>query len=812
MNRSKLTMFFILVCVVSFCSYSCQKKKEVPLFDIIQPIILTTGQTDSVLISDLFFAKEYKIQFKPHENFAIEYSELDKLLILSPKANFEGLTLIEFTFGGEKYHIPVRSELKQTHTFRFKPDKKYNKISVFGSFNSWNRENLPMYDKEGDGIYERQIPFDPGRYEYRFYAEGNEFIDEKNPEKIPNPFGEYNSVLTIKAPEQDKSYLHILGKKNSQNGIEFLFYYEQGDDSEKILKNNLIALLDNQKVNEKHIEINDNKIKLSFTADDLNGNTVFRIAVNQNGKPTLFQTVRLNHSQHTRKSPSHFEWQDAVMYSIMIDRFRDGDPKNNRPVEHPELSPKVNYYGGDLQGIIQKLHQGYFDSLNVNVLWLSPVNHNTDEAFREWPAPHRFFTAYHGYWPTHSEKVEERFGDLKTLKSLIDVAHRRGIKILLDFTANHTHIDHPFFQEHKDWFGTLDLPDGRKNIRFWDEYRLTTWFEPFMPSFDYLGSNEALEMMTDNAIWWLKKTGVDGFRHDAVKHVPNRFWRRLTQKIKQEIVSKNKRSIYQIGETFGDYDLISSYVNNGQLDAQFNFNLYFTARSIFLTPKADFKILADEMQKTFAVYGMNNLMGNLMDSHDQVRYMALADGDLKLDTPNASEIGWSNPPQVDHPESYEKAKLYLTYIFTIPGVPTLYYGDEIGMTGASDPDNRRPMRFNGQLSADEKKMLHDVRNIVRLRREHSALRHGDFQTLLADQNCFVYLRSDMNERILVALNKSSKPRQVKIVFPKLYLANSAVDLVNGEKISTKNNHQMELDIPPTGYMVFKISIPKTMTN
>jgi cyclomaltodextrinase / maltogenic alpha-amylase / neopullulanase len=202
------------------------------------------------------------------------------------------------------------------------------------------------------------------------------------------------------------------------------------------------------------------------------------------------------------------------------------------------------------------------------------------------------------------------------------------MKVLLDYVAHHVHIEHPYWNEHRNWFGKLELPDGRLNLRLWDEHRLTTWFEPYLPSFDFTASNEALEVMTDNAIWWLKETNIDGFRHDAVKHVPNSFWRRLTEKIKSKVESDG-RKIYQIGETFGGYDLISSYVNNGQLDAQFNFNLYDNAISVFLTPTSTFKVLDTEMKKTFNVYGVNHLMGNLMDSHDKTRFMAYADGDIE---------------------------------------------------------------------------------------------------------------------------------------------------------------------------------------
>jgi glycosidase len=196
-------------------------------------------------------------------------------------------------------------------------------------------------------------------------------------------------------------------------------------------------------------------------------------------------------------------------------------------------------------------------------------------------------------------------------------------------------------------------------------------------------------------------------------------------------------------------------------------------------------------------------MGNLMDSHDQVRYMAFTDGDILLDTPNTAEIGWNNPPQVDHPESYEKAKLYLTYILTIPGVPIVYYGDEIGMTGASDPDNRRMMRFGEQVKPIEKQMFADVSQLIHLRRNHSALRYGDFQTLLADENCFAYLRSDFSERILVVINKSEKAQVRDIEIPNYYITQEATDLLNVKKISLED-HKLNLKIPALGRMVLTI--------
>ncbi|MFN3695615.1 MAG: alpha-amylase family glycosyl hydrolase, partial [Ignavibacterium sp.] len=354
------------------------------------------------------------------------------------------------------------------------------------------------------------------------------------------------------------------------------------------------------------------------------------------GKHSNIQTVQIIDGEIAGSNDKR-TLHDQIIYSIMIDRFYNGDPTNDSTIVHDSLFKPANYNGGDLAGILQKIEEGYFDKLGINTLWISPIVDNTTNAYREYPSPHRWYTGYHGYWPVSSTKVEEHFGDMNLARNLVEKAHSRNINVLLDFVSNHVHMEHPFWKEHRDWFGILELPDGRKNLRLWDEYRLTTWFEPYMPSFDYIGSYDALEFMTDNAVWWLNVTGADGFRHDAVKHVPNEFWRMLTKKLKRNIELPKKKKLYQIGETFGGIDLIASYVSSGQLDAQFNFNLYDVAIPTFLDEKASFKLLDYQMQKSFQVFGYNNLMGNLMDSHDKIRYMAYADGDLEINDGRANE-------------------------------------------------------------------------------------------------------------------------------------------------------------------------------
>ncbi|WKZ69697.1 MAG: alpha-amylase family glycosyl hydrolase [Melioribacteraceae bacterium] len=764
-----------------FFFLGCSQKTNSDIKDVIPVVKLLAGQTDSILVSDLFYAENYDLTFKKNPNIKIDYLKESKTLVLQAGDDYEGMTLVDFDYSGQTYSIPVTVELLQSHTFSFAPNKKYNSINLFGSFNQWNRQNLPMTDEDGNGTYEITLPFEAGVYEYKFFADGEELLDPSNPEKRPNGIGGENSIIKIEPRHTDEIYLHQLKYEEEFN--QYIFEFENKSKETFINTDNVVALVNNKKVESTNLSVNGSIVKIKL--DKPNGENLIRVGVTNNGQVSNIQYVHTYDGKPIDNN--YWTWYDGVIYSLMVDRFYDGDLSLNNPIKHDSLADKANYMGGDLQGIINKINAGYFDSLSVNVIWISPVYDNPNEAYREYPEPHRYFSGYHGYWPIHHLNLEEKFGSMDKLKELIKTAHSKNIKVLLDFVSNHVHKDHQFYKNHPEWFGQLELPDGRLNLRFWDEFRLTTWFEPYLPSFDYIGSQEALDVMTENAVWWLKSTGADGFRHDAVKHVPNEFWRELTRKIKKEISDPENKYVYQIGETFGDYELVSSYVNNGQLSSQFNFELYNTAQAAFIDPDYSFKNLDDEIKKTSEVYGTIHYMGNIMDSHDKNRFMAYTDGDLELAQWSAVEEGWNNPPRVDDPKSYDKMKLYMAYMNSIPGLPVIYYGSEFGMTGASDPDNRRMMRFGNELNEYEKETLQDVREIVNLRKEHPALRYGDYYNIKADENIFAYIRSYMNERILVVINKNENPQNVELNLPPVYNANEIVNLTSDEVIRLSNS-------------------------
>jgi glycosidase len=790
----------LLLLVILFFTIGKNNAQEIK--DIISPINAYAGIEDSLVIDDLFYHPTYNIKIIPGKNIEARIDLNKHLLYIKPTSSFSGLDLLKFECDNKTYSVIVISRLKYPYTFKFKPEKTPKHISVFGNFNSWNRNDL--YLKEGkDGYYYYTYNFDPGRYEYKFYVDGEEFLDQINKDSIANGIGGFNSSLIIRDKQDNNSYLYIGNKKSDEDYLELCFNYDKGELKEDITEKNIIALLDNYEIT-NGITVNGNKVTVKLNKEDLKSEKRLRIIVNNNNKLSNMQTVLL-YNGDVRNLNSPFNWYDGIIYSLLTDRFNNGDKKNDNPIIRDSLFYPANYQGGDFRGIINKIKEGYFTKLGINTIWISPVYDNPNVPYREYPAPHRWYSGYHGYWPISDTRVEEHFGTMDELKELVKTAHESGIKILLDFVSNHTHIDHDNFKNHPEWYGKLELPDGRLNLRFWDEYRLTTWFEPYLPSYDYLGSKEALEHVSSNAIWWLKETGADGFRHDAVKHVPNEFWRELTKKLKTQIEPERGIMTYQIGETFGSYGLISSYVNNGQLSSQFNFNLFDTTIPVFIDPKVSFSVLASELKQTERVYGNPHYMGNIMDSHDKVRFMSYADKDIIPGGENlGAEMAWSNPPVVNNPESYKYPALYYAFMNTIPGIPVIYYGSEWGMTGASDPDNRRMMKFEDSLDRYQLELLETTRKIINIRKNSTALKYGDLIPVLVEHDVFAYLRTDFNEKYLVVLNKSESNKEITVSIPHYLNIIAGNDLISNVSYKIINN-TINLNLSKKGFAILKLN-------
>jgi len=790
-------LLYIITAAALLISSCSQDSVVYPETDLLQKQILYAGRIGQIALPDLFYADSYssvEILSHPELNPVIDHDQ--NTLSLDIPETLSGLEFLVLSYQGAELSLPLQIQPMLSHSFAIPQYFGADTVYVFGNFNGWNRQQYPLVYSQAEQGYRLDILFEPGQYEYRYSVNGVDTLDPVNASKVPNGLGDYNSLLIVSPPFAGDMPHLTPGKIHyrEDGSREITVTLLRRDYDGELGRQDFTVLSGNRLLADKYVAYDNQhtlRISLQPSFFSSTGRSDIRVAFRRGPVYSNLLHIPLFDGESPAMENSGRSWNDAVLYSVMTDRFFNGDPANDAPIPHPELADRANFNGGDLRGITQKINEGYFKHLGVNTLWITPWYTTTSSAYREYPEPHRWFSGYHGYWPTAPRSVEARFGGEEALEELMAAAEQQGIRILMDFVSNHVHEEHPYFQEHRDWFGEVELPDGRMNLRLWDEQRLTTWFEPYLPSFDHLGSSDAMQAVVDDAIWWMKSYGVAGFRHDAVKHVPNEFWRELTRRIRQEFPEQD---VYQVGETFGDWNLVSSYVNPGQLSAQFNFNQYWPARYCFSEVDGDFSDLQKAMEKSIEVYGQLNVMANIMDSHDQPRLPAYMEGDL-LWNENGSEVSWTRDIQVDKSSTYDRIALYYSYLVSSPGIPLIYYGNEIGMTGGGDPDNRRMMRWGEAVRPDEARLRTRITGLLGLRNRHSALRYGDFLPLQADKEIFAYLRSDLNETVMVLLNKSAELKVLEIAVPE-ELAFETAEAISGSAVFQLENSLLHIEIPP----------------
>ena len=472
----------------------------------------------------------------------------------------------------------------------------------------------------------------------------------------------------------------------------------------------------------------------------------------QDGSPVLDANQLTRHDANAQ-----------VLYSLLVDRFNNGRLDNDEPLNRPDVDPRVDYKGGDLKGVTNKIQEGFFDSLGINTLWISPITQNPKDAWGQYHNPDTKFSGYHGYWPIYNTQIDHRMGTDADLKELLAKAHEHKMNVILDYVANHMHINSPTLKAHPDWITDSILPDGRRNFELWDEARLTTWFDKHIPTLD-LEREEVCEAMTDTALYWIEHYDFDGYRHDACKHIPLNYWRMFTRKMKTRYPD---RPLWMIGETYGDNELIGSYVKTGMLNAQFDFNIYHTAIDVLGKKGESMKRLAETIDESLASYGAHHTMGNISGNHDKIRFISLAGGAVSWDE-DGKAAGWNRNIGVTadgnaerETVAFKKALLLEVLNLTIPGVPCIYQGDEYGQCGANDPDNRRMMRFGG-LSANEQWIRGQMEQLIHLRRSSMPLLYGDYKLLYVDDSVLVFSRTYMGKEVVVALNNSADEVHLKV--------------------------------------------------
>jgi len=673
------------------------------------------------------------------------------------------------------------------HEFVFHPSGKPVKVNVAGSFNGWSKDAVSLR-ADARGVFRATVPLGPGSYTYKFVVDGQWTPDPSNPLREADGFGGSNSVLKVDASGKEGRRFSIYADRLTPDHLIF-----HSTSSGEIGTASVVAELPDGATR---------TVPASITSFELNvplaglppGTWIRAIATDKTGQAS-------NAVGWSLGQQDAFRWQDAIMYYALTDRFCDGDKSNDRPIEDPNVQPSANYHGGDWHGIEDKIKDGYFKKLGINMLWIAPLNKNPPVAYREYPEPHRWYTGYHGYWPISPTEVEPHFGDARALKSLIKTAHEDGLKVIADLVLHHVHTEHPWWKEHRDWFGTLELPDGTKNLRRWDDYQFTTWFEPFMPTFNF-ANPAAVTALIDNSAWWANEYDLDGFRLDAVKHIPPEFWWKFRNALRQKVEAKRGRALYLVGETFKDRAGINSFVGPNMLNGQFDFPLYDSIKDCLAENKGGLDQLEAALEESEAAFGKESLMSPLIGNHDKGRFMAYADGDLP-DAKGAKEeeVGWVRPPAVDNAANYARIELAQALILAVDGIPMIYYGDEFGMTGAGDPDNRRDMRFGNDLTVPERAVLENFQKLTRIRTRHPALRSGSRRTLLAEKELLAFVRAQLDDRVLCVVNREAKTVEREFLVGPELTDGSYVDELGGT-IATVKDERMTVKIAPSSAAFF----------
>ena len=708
-------------------------------------------------------------------------SNKEKLHVQVDAAQVQALSELKIWSKGDVYSLILKRSVKKNIPYSFDPQgKTYQSVQLAGDINNWQPEQTQLSLK--DGKWSTNLVLNPGRYSYKVVVDGSWILDPAAKDSTSNGMGAFNSILKVDAGNMEKAPVLHTEKHNdesisiaSENGVTEYF-----------------VLWENYRLPENMLVLKDNKltIKLPEQAIEMERSTLRVWAFNENGSsndlliPLLKGKVPTQTSQLKRD-----DFYKSILYFMMVDRFNNGDSLNDKPVIDDRIDFKANYQGGDLVGITQKIKDGYFKNLGINTIWVSPIVQNPQGAWQEYPKPRRWFSGYHGYWPVLETKVDTRFGNDAVLEELVSTAHANNMNVIMDFVSNHIHKENPIYKQHPDWFNSMYLPDSTVNIRIWDAQRLTTWFDDFMPDINY-EKPEAVDAFSDSALYWLKKFKIDGFRHDATKHVSEKFWRTLTQKIKQEVIQGENRGVYQIGETFGSRELIASYIGSGMLDAQFDFNLYFDSRPVFASETESFEKVAESMKESAMYYGSHSLMGNITGNHDMPRFLYYAGGS-QIPGEDEKEAGWSRTIKVEDPRGYARLKMLNAFIMSIPGIPIIYYGDEIGMPGANDPDNRRMMRFDG-LSKEEADVKSLTQKLGNIRNSSIALTYGDTRVLSAGKDHLVILRQYFDKTAILVLNRSEKPLNLKFNVPEYVNIQQLKSQFGNQLTSNKSNISIQI--------------------
>ncbi len=619
-----------------------------------------------------------------------------------------------------------------------------------------------------------------GKTHYRYKANGNYVVDafNSNSEKYNNAdysyFEYYKLNATVTATVMNKSFNY-----NENNVVKFNVKQADTDTQKLEVASASIDVSSLGGSSEMPIEPELQAVTISATTDTALGIKTLPITVTDQYGNKFSTTVDVEITDRVKKNENDFDWDEAVVYFMMTDRFFDGNESNNTASgtdtygDNPGL-----YHGGDFAGVTAKLD--YLQDLGVNTIWLTPIVKNiagvtvTDEGKEDVP----YNAAYHGYWASDFTKLNPTMGTTEEFKTMISEAHKRGMRIMVDIVVNHA------------GYGTESTFADMLRDKSVSEGDIKSW-QSGLPDF----ATENADVRAKLVEWqtsWMRNYGVDYFRVDTVKHVDSTTWAAL-----KNSTTEVNPSFKMIGEYYGaGYASNGSTLGSGQMDADLDFDFNDQATSF-----VSGNISSVEKFLSARNSALNNayMTGQFLSSHDEDGFKA----------------SLMNGKQYTEDEATSAALVAATLQLTAKGIPVIYYGEEVGLSGLNNypyQTNRYDMDFS-KATKDNVTYQH-YKNLLSIRNAYTDVFARGSRTVVAssDEECYdVVSRSYGGTTLYVGMNIKDTAKEVKV--PVSLAAGTEVkDLYSGATYTVGSDKTVAVTIPAAkdGGTVILAEVKKTV--
>lgn len=619
-----------------------------------------------------------------------------------------------------------------------------------------------------------------GKTHYRYKANGNYVVDafNSNSEKYNNAdysyFEYYKLNATVTAEVMNKSFNY-----NENNVVKFKVKQADTDTQKLEVVSASIDVSSLGGSSEMPIEPELQAVTISATVDTTLGTKTLPITVTDQYGNKFSTTVDVEITDRVKKNENDFDWDEAVVYFMMTDRFFDGNESNNTASgtdtygDNPGL-----YHGGDFAGVTAKLD--YLQDLGVNTIWLTPIVKNiagvtvTDEGSEDVP----YNAAYHGYWASDFTKLNPTMGTTEEFKTMISEAHKRGMRIMVDIVVNHA------------GYGTESTFADMLRDKSVSEGDIKSW-QSGLPDF----ATENADVRAKLVEWqtsWMRNYGVDYFRVDTVKHVDSTTWAAL-----KNSTTEVNPSFKMIGEYYGaGYASNGSTLGSGQMDADLDFDFNDQATSF-----VSGNISSVEKFLSARNSALNNayMTGQFLSSHDEDGFKA----------------SLMNGKQYTEDEATSAALVAATLQLTAKGIPVIYYGEEVGLSGLNNypyQTNRYDMDFS-KATKDNVTYQH-YKNLLSIRNAYTDVFARGSRTVVAssDEECYdVVSRSYGGTTLYVGMNIKDTAKEVKV--PVSLAAGTEVkDLYSGATYTVGSDKTVAVTIPAAkdGGTVILAEVKKTV--